>query len=457
MREHDLSFAGHLRAVLILGLPLVGGHLAQFAIGLTDTLMLGWYGVQELAALTLASSAFFTFFLMGAGFAWAVMPMVASFAAQGDTVMARRATRMGLWLSIGFFVLSVPPLWFSRPILTALGQEPLTAQMAQDYLRIALWGMLPALGMMTLKSFLAALERTQVILWMTVLAALANAALNWVLIFGNLGAPEMGLRGAAIASVATQLVMLGAGLAYTRAVLPEYQLFVRFWRPDAEMLGRVFRLGWPIGLTSLSEVGLFVTSALMMGWIGTVPLAAHGIVIQIATATFMVHMGLSNAVTVRAGHALGRSDVPHLRRGAVAGYALSGGMSCLTIALFLTQAPLLVGLFLAPDDPDRAAILAIGTGLLAMAALFQLVDGAQVIALGLLRGVQDTRVPMWLAAFAYWGVGLPASYAFGFGLGGQGIGIWAGLVLGLATAAVLLSLRFWRHSVPGLERATEAP
>lgn len=443
-----MTYLGHVRAVVTLGLPLIGGHLAQLAIGLTDTVMLGWFSVEALAAVTLASSYFFVLFLMGSGFGWAVMPLVAAAEAEGDETSIRRSTRMGLWLSIGYAVAVMPALWWSEPILRALGQKSQVAAMAGDYLRIAGWGMFPALLVMVLKSYLAALERTQTVLAIMVITALVNAAADYALIFGQWGAPRLGLAGAAIASIVTQAVSLIAVVAYTLRALPEHDLFRRLWRPDGEMLARVFRLGLPIGLTSLSETSLFTASALMMGWLGTIPLAAHGIAVQLASTTFMVHLGLSNVATVRAGNAYGRRDRDHMARGAAVVTGMSLAMAAATITLFLTIPETLLSLFMDADDPDRPEILAIGVGLLAVAALFQLVDGAQVIALGLLRGVQDTAVPMVIAALAYWAVGIPASYLLGFTFGLDGIGVWLGLVLGLGCAGILLSLRFWRFALP---------
>ncbi|MEX0327330.1 MAG: MATE family efflux transporter [Ruegeria sp.] len=442
-----MTYPGHFRAIAVLGLPLVGGHLAQFAIGLTDTIMLGWYGVEALAAVTLASSYYFVLFLFGAGFGWAVMPMVATAAAEEDETSIRRSTRMGLWLSLIYAALMMPLLWWSYPVLIALKQEPDVAETASQYLRVAGWGLFPALIVMVLKSYLAALERTQIVLWITVVAALVNGLTNYALIFGNWGAPELGVIGAAIASVVTQIVSLIFVVIYAVRALPEHSLFQRFWRPDWEMFFSVLRLGVPIGLTTLAEVSLFAMSAIMMGWLGKVPLAAHGIALNLASATFMVHLGLSNAATIRAGNALGRRDRAHLEKGAIAVTAMSLVMSVLTIILFLTCAEPLISLFMEANDPQRGQILAIGTGLLAMAALFQLVDGAQVIALGLLRGLQDAKVPMVMAALSYWIVGIPTSYYFGFVYGMEGIGVWLGLVLGLACAAVLLMARFWMRSV----------
>jgi MATE family multidrug resistance protein len=446
---HKLDeLAREARALTVLGLPLIGGHLAQIAMHITDTVMLGWYSVEALAAVVLGATTFFVLFIVGSGFAWAVMPMVAAANANGNHGDVRRSTRMALWLSLVFGAAVMPALWFADPVLRALGQDAQLAAAAESYLKIAGWGIFPALVVMVLKSFLAALERTAVVFWATVAGAVLNALLNWVLIFGNWGAPELGIAGAAIATLATQGLTLAICGIYAAAhpALRRYTLFVRFWRPDWVAFRAVFRLGWPIGLTSLAESGLFAASALMMGWIGTRELAAHGIALEIVSAIFMIHLGLSNAATVRAGQAHGLGDRAALRAVALTGLALVLGIALLTVALFLAAPGPLIGLFLDPADPARPAILAIGASLLAVAALFQLADAGQVMALGLLRGVQDTRVPMIYASVSYWLVGIPASYMLGFTFGWGGPGIWAGLAAGLALAFALLCLRFWRQT-----------
>lgn len=445
-----MSYPQHVRAVTILGLPLIGGHLAQFAIGLTDTVMLGWYGIDALAAITLASSYFFTLFIMGGGFAFAVMPMVASFNAEGDEISLRRATRMGMWLSIIFAVLVTPLLWWSSGVLQALGQDELLSDAAQRYLRVAGWAMFPALLAVVIKSYLAALERTQIVLWISLASAGVNGVINYALIFGNWGAPELGLQGAAIASLFTQIIALIGVVAYAVIVLPQHALFQRLWRLDPEMFGRVFRLGWPISLTGLAESGLFVGSALMMGWLGTVPLAAHGIAITMASVTFMVHLGLSNAATIRAGNAFGRRDPDHLARGGSTVIVMSLVISIVATVVLVAIPEPLINIFLGSDDPANEQIISIGIVLLAMAALFQLVDGAQAIGLGLLRGVHDTKAPMVIAAISYWIVGIPCSYLLGFVFDFGGVGVWSGLVIGLAFAAVLLLARFWGPTMRGL-------
>ncbi|ARE41511.1 Multidrug and toxin extrusion (MATE) family efflux pump YdhE/NorM [Rhodovulum sp. P5] len=439
------GYLSHLRAALALGLPLIGSHLAQFAITLTDAVMLGRYDVETLAAEVLGASLFFVLFIMGSGFAWAVMPMVAAALGAGDETQARRATRMGLWISIGFGLLTVPVFLFAERLFLSGGQDPGIARLAQQYLTITGPAIIPALVVMVLKSHLAALEHTRVVLWVTLGAVAVNIAGNYVLIFGHFGALELGIRGAALASVLVHLVSMVLLIVYAARAFPDHRLFQRFWRPDRDALASVFRLGWPIGLTNLAEVGLFAMSSVMMGWLGPLTLAAHGIALQIASAVFMVHLGLSNVATIRAGRAFGQGDSVALRRGAVTVLALSGGAVAASVVLFLGYPAPLVGLFLDPASPDSAEVLAIGTALLAAAALFQLVDAAQVMALGLLRGVQDTRAPMVMAAISYWLVGLPVAYVLGFVLNFQGIGVWLGLASGLALAGVLMMARFWRH------------
>ncbi len=439
----QMTYPGHARAITVMGLPLVGGHLGQIAIGVSDTVMAGWYSVEALAAVTLASTYFFVLLIFGSGFAWGVMPLVAAFDAEGDEVGLRRATRMGMWLSMGFAVLALPLMIWSRPIMALMGQDQALADMVDGYLFIAAWGIFPALMVMVLKSYLAALERTQVVLWITLLAGVANVLANYAFIFGNWGAPELGVRGAAIASVTSHSVSLVAVVIYVLWKMPQHQMFVRLWRPDWEMLARVFRLGLPIGFTGLSEVGLFAASAVMMGWLGTVALAAHGIALQLASITFMVHLGISNVATIRAGNAYGRRDPAHLARGAITATVMSALVAVLTIFVFVMWPEPLINLFMQRDEPARDQILVIGVGLLAMASLFQLVDGAQAVALGILRGVQDTTVPMILAGFSYWIVGMPASYLLGFVFDLEGVGVWLGLVFGLGVAAILLNARFW--------------
>lgn len=428
-------------------MPLILSNLAQFAIHITDTVMLGWYSVTALAASTIASTLFFVVFIVGSGFAQAVTPLVAAAAEDDDEVQVRRVTRMGLWLSILFGLAVTIPFFWAEDILIAIGQDPDVSAMAHIYLQIVIWQMVPALIVMTLKAFLAAMEHTAIILWATISTAILNGFINYALIFGNWGMPELGIQGAAIASLAVNLVTVLILAFYIMRVLPQFQIFKNFWRSDGEIMKRVYRLGWPIGLTYLAEGGLFSASAVMMGWIGAIELAAHGIAIQLASLTFMVHIGFSQAATVRAGRALGRKDELSLRRGGMTAISMSALFAVTTSIIFLAIPESLVSLFIDPNEPERTNLVRIGASLVMVAALFQLVDGLQVLALGLLRGVQDTTVPMVIATVSYWIIGLPTSYILAFTFGFGAVGLWLGLVIGLAVAAVLLLWRFWGRSV----------
>lgn len=439
-----MSWQKHITATLILGLPLIGSHLAQMATNITDVIMLGWYSVEALAATVLATQIWFVVFIVGSGFSLAVMPMVATAQGQQDYQTVRRSVRMGGWMTLAYFVLIISPLWFFEAILLALGQAPDLAALAQDYMRIALWGMCPAMLIMLLKSYLSALERTQIVLWATVGGALLNALADYVLIFGYWGAPKLGVRGAAIASVASNLLVLAILLGYAliHPYFKRYHLLQRPWRPDWGALWEVLRLGAPISLTLLAEAGLFAATSIMMGWVGTIALATHGIVVQIASVSFMIPLGLSNVATIRLGLALGQQDNQALWRASVTVIAMALLVSLVTMTLFLTIPEYLVRLFLDPTAADADNIISYGMTLLAVAAAFQICDAMQVNFMGLLRGLKDTTAPMLIAIAAYWLVGVPAGYWLGFEFEFGGVGIWSGLVMGLSCAAVALAVRF---------------
>ncbi|TRD22163.1 MATE family efflux transporter [Palleronia caenipelagi] len=443
-----MSWLQHYQRILALGVPLIGSLMAQIAIQFTDSIMLGRYDLEALAGQVLGGALFTVLLLFGAGFGFAVTPIVAEAEARGQFAEIRRSIRMSLWLSTGFGALALPVFLGSETLFLVAGQAPEIAALAGQYLRIAGLAIFPALGLMALRSYLSGLGHTRIQFWAMVGAVVVNALTNYALIFGNWGAPEMGIRGAAIASVISTLVACAAVALYAALATRDHRIFQHLWRADPEALAHVFRLGLPIGLAMLAEAGLFSIASVFMGWLGTNALAAHGIAMQIITLIFMGHLGLSQAATIRAGNAKGRDDAPGLIRGGLAVMSLSGALSLIAAAAFLLIPVPLIDLFLRDGDPARGEVVAIGVSLLAAAALFQTVDAAQVMAMGLLRGLQDTRVPMIYAAISYWVVGAPMALVLGFGLGMEGVGIWLGMALGLALAAVLLQTRFWRHG-PG--------
>lgn len=448
------SWGGHARATVALAVPLIGAQLAQMAMGVTDTVMIGWLGATELAGSVLGTQGYFIVYIFGVGFAQAMLPMAANAEGQGDVRGVRRAIRMGLWILAAYSAVVMLPLWHGEAILLALGQEPEIAAIAGSYLRVAQWAMLPALMVMGLRSYLTVVGRAYVVLAVITAGAVLNGGLNYVLIFGHLGAPALGVVGAALATALTSCVMALALVGYSAAAgaLRRYELYVRFWRPDVRALIETLRLGWPIGATIIAEVGLFAASSVMMGWLGAVPLAAHGIALQIASIAFMIPLGLASAATVRVGLALGRGDEVDLGRAGFTALALATGIAVVGATLFWTWPDRLIGFYLDAGNANAEAVLAYGVPLLLVAAAFQTVDSLQAVASGILRGVKDTRVPLLIALFSYWGVGLPVAWVLGFVVGLGGPGVWWGLALGLATAALLLSGRFVFRDRLGLLR-----
>ena len=438
--------AAHIGPLWVLGLPLIGANISQFLTHVIDTIMMGRYGVDDLAAMVLASAGMFLILFVGVGFATSILPMIAESAAQKNTARVRQITRMALWLVTLYALIFLPMLYFSFALLVWLKQAPEIAVLAQNYLRIMCFGLPIFLAIAVLRNYLTALEHKNIIFWPTLLTLVLNAGLNWLLIFGNWGFPEMGIRGAAIASVLSQVFNLLIYALYIKRHLSQYKIFSRLCQPHFKVFGQVFRLGFPIGVTYLAENSLFLAATIMAGWFGATTLAAHGITFQTLGAAFMIPFGLSGAVTVLIGKSLAQNQYTILRHQAYAAIttAICSSLVCSTILLIFSEQ--LIDIFIGSDEPKRAAIIEIGVKLLFVAALLHLVDALQVIAFGLLRGLQDTKTPLFLAAFNYWAVGIPASYILGFTFGLGGVGIWIGLALGLACASVTLLTRFWKKT-----------
>ena len=439
-----MSWSAHARTTLLLGVPLVGSQLGGMAMNTTDTVMLGWYGVTELAAGSIATQVLFTVMMFGAGFAYAVVPMAAQAEGQGDMRQVRRSVRMGLWVVALYCLCVIPLLWFTEALLLMVGQDEEVAALAGTYMRVAQWSMFPLILWWSLRGFLTVIERTRVVFWATMAGVLLNALLNWVLIFGNWGGPELGIVGAAIATLGTNLLVFVLLAAYCMVEerARTYEIFVRFWRADWGAFWEVFRIGLPISAMITAETGMFIFSSIFMGWISVVALAAHGIALQLASLAFMIPMGMAQAATARVGHFHGRGDRLGLDRAAATVLVMCLGFAAFSAILFFLIPGPLIALFLDQAEPEAPAVLAYAIPLLLVAAAFQLADSSQAIGAALLRGLKDTRIPMIIAVFSYWPVGLFLAWYLAFPLGFGGVGVWSGLAIGLLVATVLLNTRF---------------
>jgi len=433
-----------LRASFALAWPLIIAQLAQNLLFTTDVVLMGWLGPKYLAAGTLAGAFLVPFQLTGIGIVGAVAPLVAQARGRGDTKAVRRIVRQGFWVAILVATLLVPIVLNIRPIYLAIGQDPEVTALAESYMFAGFWMLYPALGIMVVRSFLSAFAATRIILVVTIIGVLVNALLAYTLIFGHFGFPRLELRGAAIATGLVNLIMFLALLGYvvTHRKLKRFHILVRFFKPDWPRFREILKVGLPIGLTVAAEVGLFSVAAILMGRLGTNETAAHAVALQLASTAFMVPLGLGMAATVRVGLAYGRGDAEGVRLAGWTAIVMGTGFMALTAALFLAVPHALVTIFLDSSDPANATALMLAATYLGIAGIFQLVDGAQVVAAHSLRGLSDTRTPMLLAIFGYWFVGLPTAYVLGFVFDLRGVGVWLGLATGLAFVAVLLVSRF---------------
>lgn len=449
------ALAGELRSTLALAWPLILANLTQQLIQATDVLLMGRLGATQLAAATLALNLTFTVNLLLLGLITASSPMMATALGHRSNAVrdVRRTFRAGLWL----LALALPPywllLWNVGTLMRAFGQSAELASQGQTFLRAYMWSAAPWLLFQLLRNFVSALQRPRIVLWLSIAGIGLNALLSWSLIFGRLGLPALGLAGGGLGSTLTWLVMCGALVAVISAdrMFRRFHLFGRCWRLDAPRTMTMIRLGWPIGVTMALEMGVFALAAYFMGWIGAPAVAAHAVALQLAAVTFMVPLGLGQAATVRVGLALGRQDEAGIGRAGWTAWVIGVGFMG-TMALVMWAIPRqLVTLFL-DDVPANAVVIGLAVSFLRVAAAFQLVDGAQVIGAGMLRGLHDTRWPLMFALVGYWVVGLGIGSWLAFAADWKGVGIWVGLASGLAAVAALMLGRWLMRDRLGLTR-----
>ena len=447
------AWRGEFRATLALAWPLILANLTQQVIQATDVLLMGRLGATQLAAATLALNLTFTFNLLLLGLITASSPMMATALGRRSNAVrdVRRTFRAGLWL-IAF---AMPPywllLWHVGAFMRGFGISEELASQGQTFLRAYMWCTAPWLLFQLLRNFVAALERPRIVLWLSLSGIGINALLSWSLIFGHFGLPRLGLVGGGLGSTLTWLIMCAALITVTSVErrFRRFHLIGHWWRFEAQRTMAMVRLGWPIGVTMALEMGVFALAAYFMGWLGAPAVAAHAVALQLAALTFMVPLGLGQAATVRVGLALGRRDEEAVTRAGWTAWVMGVGfMGAMALAMWIFPRPL-VTLFLS-DTAANAMTIGLAVSFLRVAAAFQLVDGAQVIGAGMLRGLHDTRWPLIFAFFGYWIVGLGIGAWLAFGQDWKGLGIWIGLASGLAAVAALMLARWLLRDRIGL-------
>lgn len=425
-----------------LALPLILAQLAQNTLGFVDTIMVGRLGADALAGIALGSTFFHFVQIILSGVLFAVGPLVSQAQGAGDRVRMVRATRQGLWLGLLLFLPAFVLLWNAEPLFLLMGQEPEIADLSSRYLQAIAWGLLPALWLTALRGFLEGLSDTRPIMIISFAGLGLNIIANNILMFGGFGFPALGLVGTGYASTFVFFVMFAMVALYIFFRFRAYRVFTGLRVPDFGMFRELLGVGVPIGLTLGFEGGMFSAMTFLMGLLGTAPLAAHQIAIQSASTTFMIPLGLSIAISVRVGQALGRGSRAEARLAGFVGMGMSVFAMLLSALCFWLFPKFVIGLYLDTSAPANAEVVALATAFLVLVAMFQLFDGLQVSSAGALRGLKDTRIPMVITLVAYWfiGIGSGAYLCFAQDFGGRGL--YLGLVFGLAIAGFLLAWRF---------------
>lgn len=435
------------RKIAALGLPLVINNLVQVGMQVTDTIMAGRLSARDLASVAVGGAVWTPSFLFGLGVLMALTPTIAHLHGADKREEIGRWVRQGLWLA---FFLSIPigyAVLNAEHIMRAVGVDAELIPTASGYSRAMAAGMLPMYLYLTLRFFSEGTSETRPMMYISMIALPLNVLGNWLFMYGPGPFPAMGAVGAGVSSALVMWAMLAMMLVNVRRRhYRPFQAFVRFDWPQLRSLGELLWLGVPIGITVFMEVSLFGATTLLMGRLGTEIAAGHQVAVNFAAVMFMIPMGLSFAISVRVGRYLGRGDRAAARETGMVGILLCAGVmavSALGMILFRGQ--------IAAFYTDAPGVIAVAVSLIAMAAFFQLSDGIQVAAAGVLRGYKDTRASMVLTTIAYWLVGFPLAYWLGIVQGHGARAVWIGLIAGLSVAAALL---FWRfHHVGRVQSA----
>jgi MATE family multidrug resistance protein len=440
------DYSHHIRKTFYLALPVCFGQLGHMLVGFVDTAMVGripGIGSQAQAAMTVTNSIYMLVLVFGLGIGFGVTPLIA--AADGAKRPGRivELLRNGILVNLTCCILLFVALLFLSPVLRYLKQDAAVVDIAIPFMNVMIFSLVPLSIYSSCKQFAEGLSDTRVAMFISLGGNLLNVLFNYILIFGHFGFHAMGVMGACWASFIARVLMAIAMVLYVY-----HKPSFRIYRDGFRLKGfsrstarEILAIGIPTGFQWVFEVGAFSFAGLMAGTLGVINQAAHQVALSLAACTYMFASGLSAAVSVRVGNASGRGDLPELRKAGFAGLLMVTVFMFSCALLFIFCRHLLVQLL--TEDP---LVIDIAGGLLVIAAVFQLSDGLQVVGLGALRGMNDTKFPTFLTLIAYWGIGLPCSYLFGLALGYGISGIWYGFVIGLTFSATGLLWRFERLS-----------
>jgi len=436
-----ISFWREAKITLILAIPIIVGQVSQMLMGITDSVMIGHVGAVPLAASALAGNIFGMFFVVGLGLLLPVTVLVARARGGREPQRCSELLRHGCWLALGFGLVETLVMLGLGQQLGRFGQPPEVVAAAGTYFNLIAISLIPSLLFQVFRQYAEALGQPRMPMVVMLGGVIVNVILNWILIYGRLGAPALGLDGAGWATLLSRILVLVVIVVWLAADIRFAELWPSRWiaRISPTHLREMLRIGIPASGQLLFESGAFAAAAIMMGWLGTVPLAAHQIAISCAAVTFMFLLGLSMAVSIRVAEAVGAGERHRLRSIGFSSLAVGTILMTGSALVFFVSADVIAAQFV-----SDAPVIAAAGNLLIVAGIFQIFDGGQVVGSGALRGLADVRVPTLITFVAYWVIALPGGYALGFVGGFGGVGIWVALAAGLAFAALLLAARYAR-------------
>lgn len=433
-----MNYKEHFLKNISLAYPVMLSQLGHVVVGVADSIMVGQLGTEELAAVSLGGAPFYVVMLFGIGVSYALTPLVAAADGQNQQAGIRSLLKHAVILDTIVGVLLFLLLYFGGPLLSYFDQEPEVVDLALPYLNIIAGSLIPVMIFQGFRQFGEGLSYTKQAMYISISANVINIILNYFLIYGIWVFPELGMNGAGWATLISRILMMivMVWFVFKFKDFKPYTTGFNFRNYEWKIWKKLLKIGIPSGLQFVFEVGAFAMAAIMVGWLGAVPLAAHQIALNLSGITYMTASGISAAATIRVGNQLGKNDISTLRR---------AGFTCLIMAtvfmaicglIFILGKTLLPGYYV-----DDAAVIALSADLLIVAAFFQISDGIQVVGLGALRGLADVKIPTIVTMVAYWFIAIPVGYVLGITLDMGSIGIWIGLLIGLTLAAVA---HFWR-------------
>lgn len=438
-----MTIKDHFRITFNLAFPVMLSQLGQVSVGVADSMMVGRLGALPLAAASLGNSIFFVILMFGMGVSMGITPLVSVAEGKGKNKRISNLFRHGFWINIATSLVLTSLVLIIAQGLNFLEQPEEVVTLTIPYLFVITASLLPFMIFQTFKQFAEGLSQTKQAMYITIFCNLVNVFLNWVLIFGKLGAPEMGLMGAGWATLISRIlmpIMMGwYVLKSKRYQIYNLSMVLKQW--SLPMFSRILNVGIPTGFQYIFEVSAFSTAAIMMGWLGVNALAGHQIAINLASISYMMAAGLSTAGMIRVSNQIGKGNFKAMKEAGMVVYAMAMIFMFTTALIFVVFKDFLPTLYI--DDPE---VVSLSASLLVIAGFFQLSDGAQVIGLGVLRGMEDVKIPTLVTLVAYWVIGLPLGYLLAFNFGFAEKGIWYGLLIGLSVTAFLLYFRFRKLS-----------